>query len=215
MKSEKNTSDLTAYLLERKKKQRFLLILVESCWLICFLLLNSFLNSLLSIILPQAISLVICFWANKKLSRPKLDPPTDFVFSAIVPFGGGLVLDIVIMLAVIYKLVADNAIQDVAVVMTLCQGLLFALFAVLIWAHGRPDQLQYIWYAIAYFLAVILEWANTAKFNPLSPFNIDLEFSMPYFILPLKEAMLLYIILDVALQAFLKKYGAGNKESET
>jgi len=90
------------------------------------------------------------------------------------------------------------------------QVLLFILFVLLIWAHSCPDQLQSIFYAIGHFAAVISEWAGTAKFNPLSPLNIDLEFSIPTFILPLKEAMLLYIILDAALQAFANKRKAGD-----
>lgn len=131
-----------------------------------------------------------------------------------LPFGGGLVLDIAMTVATICKLVADNVVVDVSVAMTFCQVLLFILFIALIWVHNRPDQMQYIVYAIAYFIVVVLEWANTATFNPLSPFGIDLDFSIPYFILPLKEAMLLYIILDVALQAIANKRNAGEKRHE-
>lgn len=114
-------------------------------------------------------------------------------------------MDLAITVAIMYKLIADDVIRDANVAMTLCQVILFILFVALIWVHNRPDQMQYIVYAIVYFLVVVLEWANTVTFNPLSPLGIDLEFSIPYFILPLKEAMLLYIILDVALQAIANK----------
>lgn len=191
--------------LQRKRKQRYLLILAESVWLLLFLLLRDFLHSILAFIIPAFISLSICLYANKRLSRPRLEPPDDIIFSVVLPFGGGVVLDLAIMVATMYKLIADDVIRDANVAMTLCQVILFILFIVLIWVHNRPDQMQYIVYAIVYFLVVALEWANTVTFNPLSPLGIDLEFSIPYFILPLKEAMLLYIILDVALQAIANK----------
>lgn len=209
MNDKKHTSTL-----QRKRKQRYLLILAESVWLLLFLLLRSFLHSIWALIIPAVIALPICLYANKKLSRPKLEPPDDIIFSVVLPFGGGLLLDIAITVATICKLVADNVVVDVSVAMTFCQVLLFILFIALIWVHNRPDQMQYIVYAIAYFIVVVLEWANTATFNPLSPFGIDLDFSIPYFILPLKEAMLLYIILDVALQAIANKRNAGEKRHE-
>ena len=191
--------------LQRKRKQRYLLILAESVWLLFFLLLRDFLHSILALIIPAVISLPICLYANKRLSRPRLEPPDDIIFSVVLTFGGGVVLDLAITVAIMYKLIADDVIRDANVAMTLCQVILFILFVALIWVHNRPDQMQYIVYAIVYFLVVVLEWANTVTFNPLSPLGIDLEFSIPYFILPLKEAMLLYIILDVALQAIANK----------
>lgn len=191
--------------LQRKRKQRYLLILAESVWLLFFLLLRDFLHSILALIIPAVICLPICLYANKRLSRPRLEPPDDIIFSVVLPFGGGVVLDLAITVAIMYKLIADDVIRDANVAMTLCQVILFILFVALIWVHNRPDQMQYIVYAIVYFLVVVLEWANTVTFNPLSPLGIDLEFSIPYFILPLKEAMLLYIILDVALQAIANK----------
>lgn len=209
----KNTTNSTLSPLQRKRKQRYILILAEALWLIFFLIVRDHLHSLGAIAIPAVISAIICWWANKKLNRPKLSPPDDFVFSSLLPFGGGLVLVICITVAVVFKL-TDDTIQSVEVAMTLCQVCLFVLSLALIWVHSRPDQLQYTLYAIAYFVIVILEWANTAGFNPLSFLKIDLEFSIPFFILPLKEAMLLYIILDVALQAIANKRNAGEKRHE-
>lgn len=209
----KSTTDSTLSPLQRKRKQRYILILAEALWLIFFLMIRNHLHSLGAIAIPAVFSAIICWWTNKKLSCPKLSPPDDFLFSSFLPFGGGLVLEIIITVAVVFKF-ANDTIQSVGVAMTLCQVCLFVLSLALIWVHSRPDQLQYILYAIAYFVIVILEWANTAGINPLSFLNIDLEFSIPFFILPLKEAMLLYIILDVALQAIANTRNAGEKRHE-
>ena len=209
----KNTTNSTLSPLQRKRNQRYILILAEALWLIFFLIVRDHLHSLAAIAIPAVISAIICWWANKKLNCPKLSPPDDFVFSSFLPFGGGLLLELLITVAVVFKL-ADDTIQSGGVAMILCQICLFVLSLALIWVHSRPDQLQYILYAIAYFVIVILEWANTTGLNPLSFLNIDLEFSIPFFILPLKEAMLLYIILDVALQAIANKRSAGEKRHE-
>lgn len=213
--ARKNTSNSVSSPLQRKRKQRCLLLLAEFVWLIFFLILRSHLSSLLAFIIPAIISGFLCLYANKKLRCPELESPDRIVFSVIIPFGSGMVLDMVITIVTMYKLYTDKVVQDVDVMMFLCQVLFFVLFVALIWVHNRPDQLQYIVYAIAYFIVVILEWANTANLNLLSFMDLDLDFSIPYFILPFKEAMLLYIILDVALQAFLKKYEVGNMKSET
>jgi len=210
MKTIKNTSNSTLSALQRKRKQRYIFVLAEALWLILFLMTRERLNSWSAFVVPTVIATILCLGANKILSRPNLRPPDDFIFSTLLPFGGGLVLEIGITVAVLFKLTADETIQKVEAAMTLCQVCLFILSVVLIWVHSRPDQLQYILYAIAYLGAVILEWANTAGYNPLSFLGIDLRFSIPYFILPLKEAMLLYIILDVALQAIDKNRKAGD-----
>lgn len=209
----KSTTNSMLSPLQRKRKQRYILILAEALWLILFLIVRGHLHSLGAIAIPAVISAIICWWTNKKLNCPKLSPPDDFLFSSFLPFCGGLVLEILITVVVVLKL-TDDTIQSVGAAMTLCQACLFVLSLALIWVHSRPDQLQYILYAIAYFFIVILEWANTAGLNPLSLLNIDLEFSIPFFILPLKEAMLLYIILDVALQAIANKRNAGEKRHE-
>ena len=214
MKTKKNAPNSTLSPLQRKRKQRCIFILAELLWLIMFLIVRDYLDSLRAVVIPAVISTIIYLWANKRLSRLKFNPPDDFIFSTLIPFCGGLVLELFITVEILNKLAAAETVQSVEVVMTLCQVCLFILSVALIWVHSRPDQLQYILYAIAYFVVVILEWANTAGFNPLSFLNIDLDFSIPYFILPLKEAMLLYIILDVALQAITNKRKVGDKGHE-
>lgn len=211
MQTKKNTSASMLFPLQLKRKQRGILIFAEVLWLIMFLIVREHLNSLWAIVIPAAISTIVCLWANKKFSLPKLNPTDNFVFSTLLSFGGGLVLELFITVAILFKLAADETVQSIEVAMTLCQVCLFILSVALIWVHSRPDQLQYILYAVAYFVIVILEWANTAGFNLLAFLNIDLDFSIPYFILPLKEAMLLYIILDVALQAITNKRKVGDR----
>lgn len=213
MKTVKMTTNSTLSPRHRKIKQRYILVLAEALWLGLFLMVGNHLNALGAIVIPAVISTIICLWVSRRLNRLKRTPPDDFVLSTLLPFGGGLTFEICITAAILVKFAGDT-IQSVKTTMTLCQVCLFVLSVALIWVHSRTDQLQYVLYAVAYFVAVILEWLNMAGFNPLSFFDIDLKFSIPFFILPLKEAMLLYIILDVALQAVARKHMAGDKEHE-
>lgn len=213
MKTIKSTENSMHSPRQRKIKQRYLLALAEALWLGLFLMVRNHLNTLGAIVIPAVISAIICLWVSRRLNRPKCTPPDDFILSTLLPFGLGLTFEICITVAILLE-VASDTIQSVKATTALCQVCLFILSIALIWVHSRPDQLQYVLYAIAYFVAVILEWINTAGFNLPSLFDIDLKFFVPFFIVPLKEAMLLYIILDVALQAVARKNMAGETGHE-
>ena len=74
---------------------------------------------------------------------------------------------------------------------------LFLPTIILFCIFRQPDQKQYILYAFAYLMAVVLQWSMDFGLNRFT----NMKFAIVNFLDPVKEAMLLFIILDVYLTA--------------
>lgn len=77
----------------------------------------------------------------------------------------------------------------------------FLLYIVFFCAFRNPKQTQYWAYALAYGFFILWEWFVDQNVADCALLNIDAEFTLNYFIIPFKEAMLLFIILDTFLKA--------------
>ena len=76
------------------------------------------------------------------------------------------------------------------------QTVAFILYIAFFCAFRNSEQMQYWAYAIAYGIFQVWEWAVNWGALGNSVLGIDMEFSLTFFIIPFKEAMLLFIILD-------------------
>ena len=87
-------------------------------------------------------------------------------------------------------------IQDIVWLKTLLQVFLFLLSIVLFFAYRRDDKRQYCFYAAIYFFSTIAEWHRNwiVQCNP--GIESTLDFIITFFVIPSKEAMLLFTIWD-------------------
>lgn len=61
--------------------------------------------------------------------------------------------------------------------------------------------MQYWAYAVAYGFFILWEWSVDWNVADCTLFGIDTRLALDFFIIPFKEAMLLFIILDTFLKA--------------
>lgn len=87
-------------------------------------------------------------------------------------------------------------INEVECLKFLLKAIAFILYIGVLYIYRNPNQLQYHFYAITYGLSLLLEWAVDIE---VLKSLIDTHFVLEYFVIPFKEAMLLFIILDTYL----------------
>lgn len=184
-----------------------ILVIFEALWLLLIWVLSPFVPdgsalvippiaaAVISMVMVPSISYTYSFLKKNGLFEPKM--------IELVQYGFSYLLSIYLAIVLLEKLIQAFHIDRVEHVEFALQVISFVLYIVVFWVFRDPKQLKYWAYAAAYGLFVVWEWAeNWGIENDLSKIlGIDSEFALNFFIIPFKEAMLLFIILDTFLKA--------------
>lgn len=128
-------------------------------------------------------------WLNSKGFRN--ESMHDLVF-----YSFSYLLTLILTIELSEGIVKLFKINEVECLKFLLKAIAFILYIGVLYIYRNPNQLQYHFYAITYGLSLLLEWAmNIEVLMSL----IDTHFVWEFFVIPFKEAMLLFIILDTYL----------------
>jgi len=187
--------------------RKIILVIFETLWLLLIWVLSPFVPdgsalvippiaaAVISLVMVPSISYTYSFLKQNGLFEPKM---VEFIL-----YGFSYLLSIYLAIVLLEKLIQAFHIDKIEHVEFALQVISFLLYIVVFRVFRDPKQLKYWAYAFAYGLFVVWEWAeNWGIENVFSKIlGIDSEFALNFFIIPFKEAMLLFIILDTFLKA--------------
>ena len=182
-------------------------MLFEALWLLLIWVISPFVSDgfalIISPIAAIAVSLAMLPGISYIYSILKKKDLFDPKMASFVLYGMSCLLTLYLTVVLLEKSVWAFHIDEIKNVEFALQAIPFLFYIVVFCLFRDPKQLQYGAYALAYGLFVIWEWAeNWGIENFLSKIlGIDAEFALNFFIIPFKEAMLLFIILDTFFKA--------------
>lgn len=182
-------------------------MLFEALWLLLIWVISPFVSDgfalIISPIAAIAVSLAMLPGISYIYSILKKKDLFDPKMASFVLYGISYLLTLYLTVVLLEKFVWTFHIDEIKNVEFALQAIPFIFYIVVFSVFRDPKQLQYGAYALAYGLFVVWEWAeNWGIENDLSKIlGIDSEFALNFFIIPFKEAMLLFIILDTFLKA--------------
>jgi hypothetical protein len=187
--------------------RKIILVIFEALWLLLIWVLSPFVPDGSVLVIPPiaaaVISLVMVPCVSCTYSCLKKAGLFEPKMAELVLYGTSYLLSIYLAIVLLEKLIQAFHIDKIENVEFALQVIPFLLYIVVFWVFRDPKQLKYWAYALAYGLFVVWEWAeNWGIENIFSKIlGIDSEFALNFFIIPFKEAMLLFIILDTFLKA--------------
>ena len=125
----------------------------------------------------------------------------DPKMASFVLYGISYLLTLYLTVVLLEKFVWTFHIDEIKNVEFALQAIPFIFYIVVFSVFRDPKQLQYGAYALAYGLFVVWEWAENWGIASSLLTKIDTEFTLRFYIIPFKEAMLLFIILDTFFKA--------------
>ena len=188
-----------------KVHKKSIFVVFGALWLSFHWVINPFVTAWVALIIPPiaayAASIGVIGGLSHFYSRLEEKGYSNPQTVNFVLYGTGLLLILLLTMGLL-RTVADafqvNTINSFKFALQILSFILYIGFFV----HFRnPKQTQYWAYALAYGLFVGWEWFVDQNVADCTLLNIDAEFTLNYFIILFKEAMLLFIILDTFLKA--------------
>jgi hypothetical protein len=188
-----------------KAYKQSIFIIFEAFWLLFLWVVSPFVPDVLALIIPPAAAfattLLVVLCISPVLTILKKKDWYDHNMAGLVLYGTGYLLTLYLTIELLQKVVEAFHISKVEHLEFSLQATAFLLYIVFFCAFRNPKQTQYWAYALAYGFFILWEWFVDQNVADCALLNIDAEFTLNYFIIPFKEAMLLFIILDTFLKA--------------
>lgn len=188
-----------------KVHKKSIFIIFELLWLLFLWVIDPFVPAGLALVIPplaaSAISLVIVLCISPVLAFGEKIGWLDLNAAGPALYGTGYLLTLYLTIEFLQQVVVAFQINRVEDLEFSLQTIAFFLYIVFFCAFRNPKQTQYWAYAIAYGFFVVWEWSVDYNVADRTLFGIDTKFALDFFIIPFKEAMLLFIILDTFLKA--------------
>ena len=180
-------------------------MLFEALWLLLIWVISPFVSDgfalIISPITAIAVSLAMLPGISYIYSILKKKDLFDPKMASFVLYGISYLLTLYLTVVLLEKFVWTFHIDEIKNVEFALQAIPFIFYIVVFSVFRDPKQLQYGAYALAYGLFVVWEWAENWGIASSLLTKIDTEFTLRFYIIPFKEAMLLFIILDTFFKA--------------
>lgn len=201
-KSIQNQLLLTLY-----KYRKAVCLLCEVVWFLVFVFFNNRTTTLTALLVAFFAACAAGFFTLLAILRPNIKPLKlenfDRVMLDLILYVFSYLATLFVAYELSFAVVNIVGVPSTNYLKFILQTIAFLLYLGLFLVYRDPDKLQYHMYAVTYGLTVILDWAVDWEMQKHLPqwIKIDLEFSKTFFVMPFKEAMLLFIILDEYLKA--------------
>lgn len=187
-----------------KAYKQTVFVIFEAFGLLFLWVVSPFVPDVLALVIPPAAafatSLLVVICISPVLTILKKKDWYDHDMAGLVLYGTGYFLTLCLTIALLQKVVEAFHISKVEHLEFSLQATAFFLYIVFFCAFRNPKQTQYWAYAVAYGFFVVWEWSVDWNIADCTLFGIDTKFALDFFIIPFKEAMLLFIILDTFLK---------------
>lgn len=188
-----------------KAHKQIIFVIFEVLWLLLLWVVSPFVSAALALVIPPvasfAMSLMIVLCISPVLAIWKKKDWYNHNAVFLVLYGTGYLLTLYLTIELLQKVVEAFHISKVEHLEFSLQATAFLLYIVFFCAFRNPKQMQYWAYAVAYGFFILWEWSVDWNVAGCTLFGIDTKFALDFFIIPFKEAMLLFIILDTFLKA--------------
>lgn len=188
-----------------KAHKQIIFVIFEVLWLLLLWVVSPFVSAVLALVIPpvtsSAMSLIIVLCISPILGIWEKKGWYDHNAAFLVLYGTGYLLTLYLTIELLQKVVEAFHISKVEHLEFSLQATAFLLYIVFFCAFRNPKQMQYWAYAVAYGFFILWEWSVDWNVADCTLFGIDTKFALDFFIIPFKEAMLLFIILDTFLKA--------------
>lgn len=188
-----------------KEYKKSVFIIFEMLWWLLLWIISPFISDGLALVIPPlaafAISLVFVACISPMLALLKKKYWFDLNAFGPVIYSAVYLLTLYLTLAILQKVTVVFNISTVEQLGVSFQIIAFLLYIVFFCAFRNPTQMQYWAYAIAYGFFIVWEWNADWNVIGTTLLDINAELALKLFIIPFKEAMLLFIILDTFLKA--------------
>lgn len=185
------------------KKSAF--VSFEILWLLFLWVVSPFVPAGLALAIPPvaaaAISLLVVLCISPILSVLKEKDWFELNVVGLVLYGTGYLSTLYLTIELLQKMVEAFHISRIEYAEFFLQAIAFFLYIVFFCAFRNPKQMQYWAYASVYGFFVVWEWAVNWNVADGMLLGIDMKFALEFFIIPFKEAMLLFIVLDTFFKA--------------
>lgn len=185
------------------KKSAF--VSFEILWLLFLWVVSPFVPAGLALAIPPvaaaAISLLVVLCISPILSVLKEKDWFELNVVGLVLYGTGYLSTLYLTIELLQKMVEAFHISRIEYAEFFLQAIAFFLYIVFFCAFRNPKQMQYWAYAAIYGFFVVWEWAVNWNVADGMLLGIDMKFALDFFIIPFKEAMLLFIVLDTFFKA--------------
>ena len=188
-----------------KEHKKSIFVVFEVLWLLFHWVLSPFVTAWFALVIPPiaayAASMVIIGGVSHFYSRLEEKGYSNPQTANFVLYGTGLLLILLLTMGLLQTVIDAFQVDTINSFKFALQIFSFVLYIGFFCAFRNPKQTQYWAYALAYGFFVVWEWfvdQNVAGYTLLNP---NADFTLNYFIIPFKEAMLLFIILDTFLKA--------------
>lgn len=188
-----------------KSHKRSIFIIFEGLCLLFLWIISPFLPSeialITAVVLAFLVSLMFIPLISTVYSFLKEKDLFDVTAFGIISYGTGYLFTLYLAIEILQKIVEIFNISEVKTVEFYLQVIAFVLYTILFCFFRNPKQQQYWAYALVYGASLIWEWSVSWEVAVDSFLRIDTDFALKFFILPFREAMLLFIILDTFFKA--------------
>lgn len=187
-----------------KANKTSIFVIFELFWLLFLWVVNHFVPAGIALLIPPTaafvLSLMMAPVVTNILAILSKKDMLGKKMVVLILYSISYYLTLYLTLRLLQTLVDAFQIDTLGSVQLGFQSVAFLLYIVLFCAFRNPKQLQYWAYAVAYGFFVVWEWSVDWNVAGCTLFGIDTKFALDFFIIPFKEAMLLFIILDTFLK---------------
>lgn len=188
-----------------KTYKRGVFVIFEVLWLLFLWDIEPFVTAGVALLIPPIAAFVISLVMAPRVTLIYLvlDEKGWVEKKAVglILYGTSYLLTLYLTIMLLQTVVEAFHIDTIEFVQFALQTVAFFLYIAFFCSFRNPKQMQYWAYAVAYGFFIVWEWAVDWNDADCTLLGINMKFARDFFIIPFKEAMLLFIILDTFFKA--------------